>query len=171
VIAGGSGSGMSIAGIAVASFVSPYDVPSGAVSQRPRRRCLSGKGAGGRPQGCGRRAAVGRVLRACLRSGAGAWCGGLDGTAGAAGGGRADLCEFDGDARLGAPRRTCSCHEFARSRGGWPASTSTCRRRYHPRWKRHPSAGPRRPDCRSRNARCSTRSSRVPRKGAGPTSR
>ena len=28
VIAGGSGSGMSIAGIAVASFVSPYDVPS-----------------------------------------------------------------------------------------------------------------------------------------------
>jgi len=32
---------------------------------------------------------VGLVLRGCLRSGAGAWWGGLDGAAGAADGGRA----------------------------------------------------------------------------------
>ena len=41
VIAGGSESGMSIAGIAVASFMSPHDVPSWAVSQRPGASIVS----------------------------------------------------------------------------------------------------------------------------------
>ena len=46
----------------------------------------------------------GRVLRACLCSGAGARRDGLDRPFGAADGGRADLRQLDGAARRGAPR-------------------------------------------------------------------
>jgi pimeloyl-ACP methyl ester carboxylesterase len=58
-----------------------------------------------------------------------------------------------------------------RRRPDCAASTSTWRRRYQPRWRRHsPASGPCRLTCPSRNGPCSTRSAPTARAGTRPTS-